>query len=478
MGTVDDITARLNGITMNPSTSSTETSARVSTLTSSSSVLTDRQKNEITQMITNLLAVRDQTLDDGNDVPVGTVSSRLEELDKVPDIVKSLREFSGKPGEFSSWRKSVERVMELYSSLQGTGRYYAILHTVRTKIIGEADTALESYRTPLDWPKIRRCLMVHYADKRDIGTLEYQMNVLCQGHRSVTEFYQNVYQILSLILDKVSCLELDEGSLRAMTNTYREKALDTFIRGLNGELPKLLSVKGPTSLPEALHLCLKLDNMSFRRDYAQKGSHRQDTREPLKMSTGSKFYPELANVPTYRPKVFPAYQFPNNLNLQNQRPQFGGPQFVTHPQQFFQRNQIGGPPFTTRPYTGNQNFPRDQFRPFPSQFQNNQIKPEPMDIDRSTQVRPQQNQNYKRPAQFSVQTPMNKIQRNFHVNVENQYPDVQNESVDDYRDNSDYEAVAENDADHYGQQDMIPDDYQERNPADIPANFVDINFLD
>lgn len=473
---VDDIAAKLNRITMNPSSNNMETQTRANTLTSGSSALTDRQRNEITRMITNLLAGRDETFDDGSDIPVGTVSSRLEELDKVPDIVKSLREFSGKPGEFSSWRKSVERVIDLYSSLRGTGKYYAILHTIRTKIIGEADTALESYRTPLDWAKIRKCLMVHYADKRDIGTLEYQMNVLCQGHRGVTEFYQDVYQTLSLILDKVSCLELDDGSLRAMTNTYREKALDTFIRGLNGDLPRLLSVKGPTSLPEALHLCLKLDNMAFRRDYAQKGGHRQ---EPLRMSTGSKFYPELANIPTHRPRVSPAFPFPNNLNMQNQRPQFGGQPFAHRPQQFFQRNQMGGHQIT-RPYTGTQNFPQNQFRQFPSQFYNNQSKPEPMDIDRSIQVRPQQNQNFKRPAQFSVQTPMNKIQRNFHVNVDNQYPDIENQSpnIDDYRDNSDYQPVDENDTGNYGQQDIIPDDYQERNPDDIPANFIDMNFLD
>lgn len=43
----------------------------------------------------------------------------------------------------------------------------------------------------------------------------------------LTEFYQRVYYHLSLILDKIDCLEMGEESLGILTKTYREKALDT-----------------------------------------------------------------------------------------------------------------------------------------------------------------------------------------------------------------------------------------------------------
>lgn len=448
---LEELTLKLNNITMNPTSSSRN------------SGLNDSQREEIVRIVSGLLSGQNSVSDEGSDVPIGTVSPRLEELDKVPDLVKSIREFSGKPGEFSSWRKSVDRVLDLYSSLKGTGRHYAILHTIRTKIVGEADTALESYRTPLDWQRIRKCLMVHYSDKRDIGTLEYQMNVLCQGHKSVTEFYQQVYQTLSLILDKVSCLDLEEKSLRAMTDTYREKALDTFIRGLNGDLPKLLSVKEPTSLPQALHLCLKLDNMSFRREYAHKGAMKLDARQSL--NTGMKFYPELATIPSNRSRNLPTiqYRYPSGVNNpQFQRPHFGGPQhsqFAPRPQgvqQFFHKNNFGG----QTPNYSNQ-------------------RPEPMDVDRSTQMRPQQKQiqPYKRPAQFSIQAPVNKVQRNFHVNVG--YPE--NDSLID-SDNTDlpYETRTES-CDEYFMQcpdNVTTEDYQDQGTDDVPANFIDIHFLD
>lgn len=463
--TIDEITARLNKITMS-----------VNSATTSPPGLSDRQRNEIIQIVTNILDERNPIMDEGSDVAIGTIPSRLEDLDKVPDIVKSLREFSGKPGEFNSWRKSVERVLDLYSTLSGTGRYYAILHTIRTKIIGEADTALESYRTPLDWSRIRKCLMVHYSDKRDIGTLEYQMNILCQGQKTVTEFYQTVYQMLSLILDKVSCLDLDERSLRAMTDTYREKALDTFIRGLNGDLPKLLSVREPTSLPQALHLCLKLDNMSFRRDYAQKGSQRSDPR--LSVNTGAKprFYPELANIQHYPSKysASPQYNYQNpNYNMQPQRPQTGGSYLN-------QRPQFGVSYPNHRPSSGQQFPQRTQFGRHPSNFSRYQSRPEPMDVDKSLQFGPQQNQNFKRPAQFSVQAPVNKVQRNFHFNVTNTPEDQGNESIAEYDNaNSSTEFAADNGDEYFtATPDDVQEEYQERGPDDIPANFIDINFLD
>lgn len=385
--------------------------------------LNEVQKEQIKKLITDIVGTgNDIPTDEGTDQPVGRVTGNLDELNKVPDLVKSIREFSGKPGEFNSWRKSVDRVLELFETFRGTGRYYAILHTIRTKIIGEADMALESYRTPLDWVRIKKCLMMHYSDKRDIGTLEYQMTVLCQGNRTINEFYQAVYQHLSLILDKVSCLDLHETSLRAMTNTYREKALDTFIRGLNGDLPRLLSIREPTSLPQALHICLKLDNMTFRRNYAHaqipKANVQKDKVGPTISLNGRKFYPELAHTGAIRPPVPPRYNPGMNFNptYNNQN---------SNVMQSNYRNWNPKPHFNS----GTQNGFLGQWnRPQHFNESNNYQKSsvvEPMEVDRSIQTKQVNytnqapiNQNTKRSAGNSIQGPINKIQRNFHVDTE------------------------------------------------------------
>lgn len=416
--TIDQLTDRLNR-TLNMSLSGP------SVHNSGSSGLNNIQREQIREILNEVLGSQSPHLEEEIDQPIGTVT-RLEELDKVPDIVRTLREFSGQPGEFNSWRKSVDRVMELFKSLQGTGRYYAILHTIRTKITGDADTALESYRTPLDWPRMKKCLMMHYSDKRDIGTLEYQMTVLCQGNRPITEFYQAVYQHLSLILDKVSCLNLDEGSLRSMTNTYRDKALDTFVRGLNGDLPRLLSVREPASLPEALHICLKLDNMAFRMNYAHgqisKGNIQRDRIGITNPFTGNrqKFFPELAYVggtvhrrPPLPPRNTPVPNYnPNYSPNQNFRP-IGYQQFGPRPQ-FNQGNPNGFQNHYNRPQYSTPNYPT----PAP--------RVEPMEVDRSIQSRQVNYMNrphdtaFKRAPTSSIQAPQKKMQRNFHVVTNNE----------------------------------------------------------
>lgn len=179
-------------------------------------------------------------------------------MDKVPDIVKSLHDFSGDPAEFGSWKKSVDRILETYANTIGTAKYFGILHTIRSKIKSYADIALDSYNVPLNWSAKSKCLTFHYPDKRDLVTLEYQMSTISQGpNQTVEEYHQVVYRHLSLILNKINCMELGRESELVMTKLYRDKALDTFIRDLRGDLLRLLGIKEPTDLPSALHLCLK-----------------------------------------------------------------------------------------------------------------------------------------------------------------------------------------------------------------------------
>lgn len=326
--------------------------------------------------------------------------AQLSDLDRVPDVVRCLREFSGQAGEYSSWRKSIERILSIYQHLKGTAKYFGILCVIRNKIVGNADAVLESYNTPLNWESISRCLTLHYADKRDVSTLEYQLTSLVQGTESIQEFYQRVYNHLSLILNKISCMDIGQESLCLLTQTYRDKALDTFIRGLKGDLPRLLAMKEPVDLPKALHLCLKLENQNFRTNYANNVQTRQNNNmsgPPRKQFANIPhgFFPELAHTPP-PPR-------PQKHQNQRQTPVQGA-------NDKFQK--LGTYPM----YNNRNNFPPQ--RPF---GQKPQPRPEPMDVDGSMRTR---NVNYmNRPVHndFSGKRPppqhpeAHKHSRNFHV---------------------------------------------------------------
>ncbi|XP_075151143.1 uncharacterized protein LOC142225255 [Haematobia irritans] len=337
----------------------------------------------------------------------------LTDLDKVPDIVRCLREFSGNHTEFSSWKKSVERVLNLYESTRGTPKYFAILNVIRNKIIGAADAALESYNTPLNWESISRCLALHYADKRDLGTLEYQMTTLIQGNNTVQDFYQDVYTHLSLIINNISCMTIGKEAMDILIQTYRDKALDTFIRGLRGDLAKLLCIREPTTLPQALHLCLKMQNQNFRTEHA----YGKNTKLPQHPKTNQNFRPQVSH------RTHDAFLQVTSVPLRTQNIyQQHQPQYFNNnsqPLQYFNRNRQF-PTQIQRYQNINPNHNNPPPRPLAPKPQ---PKPVPMEIDQSMQSRavnymnrPRQNNDFtgKRPPEQTYQQPQ-KFQRNFHI---------------------------------------------------------------
>jgi len=61
------------------------------------------------------------------------LAHNLSDLDKLPDIVRTLRDFSGNKSEYSSWKKSVEMVLQIYELRIGSPKNYGILLAIRTQ---------------------------------------------------------------------------------------------------------------------------------------------------------------------------------------------------------------------------------------------------------------------------------------------------------------------------------------------------------
>lgn len=402
---------RLSSLSINPSNSTPQASISSAHQAPTSAAISPILAEQIKKLVVAEMNFLANPTIDNNDFDEMIDPAKINDLtgmEKIPDVVKSLREFSGQLGEFSSWKKSVERILQIYEPIRGTPKYYGILSVIRNKITGYADIALESYNTPLNWCKISKCLALHYADKRDLGTLEYQLTTLVQNNNTIPEFYQQVYQHLSLILNKLSCMDMSNDSLSIMTETYRQKALDTFIRGLRGDLPKLLSIREPVNLPQALHLCLKLDNVNYRTQHAINSQTllrrpNNPIGQPARRNFAqalphrNQFFPELACTPN------PIKQFRSPeppLRQNNNYPQ--------RQQNYSNHNQ----------WNQNHNL---SYSP--------QANPEPMDVDKSLHSRMinyqnrqnfmKQNTSQKRFNESEQIHSPNKFQRIFHTETEN-----------------------------------------------------------
>ena len=281
--------------------------------------------------------------------------TELKDISRLPDSVKELSTFEGNPTQYISWVHSVETILKDFEIVRDKPIYRAIIQSVRQKVTGAADTALVSYNVfDSDWTEIKRILSLHYADKRDIQTLEHQLNQLSQGSSSVDEFYSTVNHQLSLIINKLKTESHSEETIKALVGTYRNRALDIFIRGLKPELSRMIIIQRPGTLPEAYSACLELQNLTMRNNI---------------IYSKTKAYDSISTETTYRPGPSrPPKSFPKRSGWLNKNSQ---------PRNWEHNNNNSN--FRVNEHA---NYNKPALPPrYPA------IKHEPMDIDRTIQSR-------------------------------------------------------------------------------------------
>lgn len=317
------------------------------------------QRNDfsrLTERITQMEQSRScDTLTDTPEPPLQVPQNEedLRSISRIPDSVKELRTFDGNPLQYVSWVHGVEMVLKDFEIVKNKPIYRTIMQSVRQKIVDKADAALVSYNIfDADWKEIKRILSLNYADKRDVQTLEHQLNQLSQGSAKVDEFYSTVNQQLSLIINKLKTGTYSEETVSALVETHRNRALDIFIRGLTPELSRMVIIQRPRTLPEAYSACLELQNLTLRNNILHpRASIRNDAHR----------HPHPRGGPPMRPNR-PYY---NNQDNQTSNP-------TNNPW----RNG-------NRYYQGNYN---PNYKPAPHP-RTQQVKQEPMDVDRTIQTK-------------------------------------------------------------------------------------------
>lgn len=394
------------------------------------------------------------------------------ELKEVFQLEKAIPVFSGNPGELSQFLNITENFVYRYTPRSANDRIKSNqLHTlctiIRNKIQGEANRALVNNFVSLNFNCIKRTLITYFGEKRDLTTLGHQLMNCCQSNRTLEEFYDDINRFMSHIANiiRTNTNYSNPAAAKAMIDHYNEQALDSFIRGLDGDTGKFVKCYKPLSLASAYAYCVEIQNMDYRRVNVRKTHENHNNprnaiplkplpRIPVKpqpkinqsffspQSYTPRFYPSFQNfqqIPPMIPPRYPDYQsFYNKPQFQTQyQPQFQRPPF----QQQQQMNQFNNRPFPPKPtFQPNPTQPKfvlnQQQRP---QFNRNpfQPKPEPMEIDpsiRTNQVNYQNRPNNpdgpnKRPRMFNIEQQLEEA-----LEEENQEP-----TAEDYL--AEYELV-------------------------------------
>lgn len=348
---------------------------------------------------------------DENGAPVDTDS-----IEKVPDLVRDLPSFTGDPTDLNSWLKDAGGLVEWYTprgnaTIAKRNTFHAICKTIRRKIKGEAHNALVASNVNCNWHLIKRTLITYYGEKRDLATLDYQLASSFQKGRDLKDFYDEINNIQSLISN---CISIDPQfshpeAARSVLALYNRKAVDAFIRGLDGEVGKFLKNANVDSIASAYSYCLTFQNIEFRRNlikpkiYDNVSSSRHNPSViPFKTVNVN----PRANMRF--PVTQPMYSLPRPIQVQQRPPQPFYPPPQHYPPQHYNPQQQYRPP--QQPYPQQQYRPPQPIQPFrpPAHvYQGNQSRvPDPIDTDVSmrTATTNYANRPPKRPRNFHIET--------------------------------------------------------------------------
>lgn len=334
------------------------------------------------------------------------------ELGKLPDFLRDLQSFDGRPTELINWLADVQGVIDMYRENGATDAQLELIgRSVRRKIKGEAADILNANNIMHNWNQIKNTLLLYYKDKRDLKTLDFELTSIKKANNeSLGSYYSRVNELLSSIIAQVQTEPKFFLHANSHIDYFREKAIDSFIRGLEKPLCQLLKTFAPKTLNHAYQFCLEYFNMDTR-SAPYRNEHSSNIPKPV----------DLGMPPRLPPKKQPLQQFHRSF----QQP------FV--PMQPFQWPRYNAAPqvpqFQPRPFMSNQQFQPNN-RPLP--------KPEPMEVDPSIRSR---NINYgnrppmgvKRPHPFPFNQPQQFKRLAHPLEYSYAYPDYEGyEGYDDF----------------------------------------------
>lgn len=320
-------------------------------------------------------------------IPVTSMTHHeFVQLGKVPDFVNNIPEFHGHGSSLPRWILEVENVLKIYERLpRDSIEYHIIEGTIRRKIKGEAANVLDSNCVAADWNTIKRTLLLYYKDKRDLKTLDYELTLIKKKpSESLSSYFSRVNDLQTAIIMQIQSDPKYASSYATHISYFREKCLDSFIRGLEKPLSFLLKNYNPNNLSTAFNYCLDFYNMDMRSTpFSDKQNH--NIPKPRELNYPTAQHPQFTHH--RQPPVHKQNSFQFNLPRPYFQPRNS---FTPNNYQFAPRNY----------YQRRSNYPPNQHNPYyPQQIRNN--FPVPMEVDQSLQSNVRQNFNAKRPRASS-----------------------------------------------------------------------------
>lgn len=307
-----------------------------------------------------------------------TEQRKIEEITLIPsDMLKIIPLFGGDKRQLNLFIHKSEYIISKFRGSDAQNLY--VYHCITSRLINDAAALLSEREDVMTWSELKALLIQHFGDPRSEQCIAIELEMFKIRHNeSYLDFCKRIQTARSILISKVNRLG-DEDIKRSKIDIYNNTALNVFLYNLPEHLVRIVRLRKPATLEEALSIVL--EEVDFHEQHS------------LRNKLYNHSVPKLHN-PVQPQSSFPSFKFGIPNTQTPLKFNYGNPQsrLVTQnrPQNsyFGFRSQVSPPQFGYRP-------PQVGYRPQqvgyrPPQFLQSQTRMQPHQFMQPQHFQPQQ----------------------------------------------------------------------------------------
>lgn len=315
---------------------------------------------------------------------------RMAQIETIPsDIIKIIPIFNGDSHLLNMFIKKCEYIILNFGYMNSFYQTEYLMHVITSRLSGKAATMVSDNEHLInDWEQLKMLLYQHFGDQRSEECLLMELeSISLKPGETFLELCNRIQLHRSNLFAKLNST-IGIYAKDSKKEIYNHIALNVFLYNLPKGLMRIVRLKNPQTLEDALQIVM--EEVNFNNQYKMRNNllHNDKTNSNRKIPPKQPF-----NLPQQRfnhnQQMNKSYNFQRSTNYR--------PNFIRQNDMNFNRPMQG---------QNSYNFIR------PRQGQNNMNISRPMPENNNSFYRPIQNQeNYKNPYMFY---PKQKPQINYH----------------------------------------------------------------
>ncbi|KOB76831.1 Cytadhesion [Operophtera brumata] len=191
------------------------------------------------------------------------MTSKIEPVPK--EIVALIPQYKGDKRQLNLYLRKCEYVIERYSNPGREEQNLYVFNVLTSKLTENAAALLSEREDVVTWSALKELLIQHFGDPRSEECINIELESLkIKSGESYLDFCNRIQSVRSLLISKVNIIT-DTILKRAKLIIYNNTALNVFLYNLPEAMVRVVRLKSPKTLEDALSVVL--EEVNFLEQY-------------------------------------------------------------------------------------------------------------------------------------------------------------------------------------------------------------------